>query len=169
MKSVALVVGLGMMAISPAGSRELPPMLEDGRRGYSEVIQVENVPAAELYARAKAWVAIAYRSAQHVIQLDDAATGKLVIKGNFASSFDAAAGPVYIGHTLVVESKDGRYRYTLSDFTLKWRSDEQPLAEVSDVELTPRGYAVVTRDTPDLIDSLRAAMLKPTPKTDTEW
>ena len=100
---------LALPSLSLAGEGKTPsstiPKDDSGKYAYREVISVEGVPASELYARAKAWVARAYESAKVVIDLDDKDAGRLVIKGTFTvpqkvllSSFEAR-----ISHVLTLE------------------------------------------------------------------
>lgn len=93
---------------------ETPRDEETGRFQYQEVVEVENASAGELYSRAKAWIATAYRSANDVIQLDDSAQGRLIAKGKFSITYYMESA--WIRHTLTIEVKDGRFRYTLSEF-----------------------------------------------------
>lgn len=91
-----------------------PRHSETGRFQYQGVAPVEGATSSELYSRAKAWVATAYRSAKDVIQLDDPNAAKLIVRGNFHVA--VYTNDAWIRHTLTVEVKDGRFRYTLTDF-----------------------------------------------------
>lgn len=88
--------------------------LENGEVIYTDVLEVEGLSKDELYNLAKKWVVLKYKSANHVIQLDDKDNGIIIGKGNFA--IDYYSRKPTIEHTLQIETKDGRYKYTISNF-----------------------------------------------------
>ncbi len=92
------------------------PINEDGAYEYSGAFEVYGASAGELYSRAKAWVANNYRSAQDVVQLDDKDAHRLIVKGLTTTSWLLEIG--YVRHTLTIETKDGKYRYSLGGFVL---------------------------------------------------
>lgn len=82
---------------------------------YQGVVSVPGVSRADIYSRAKAWVATAYNSAQDVIQLDDKESGRLIVKGNTIvpmRSLGMEFG-MRVHNTLTIEARDGRFRYTI--------------------------------------------------------
>jgi hypothetical protein len=81
---------------------------------YAAVVPVPGVSAAELYSRARLWVANTYRSAKAVIDLDDKDAGRIVAKGVFTVPY-AGLSSMNIRGSLTIEVKDGRFRYTLTD------------------------------------------------------
>jgi hypothetical protein len=87
---------------------------------YTDVVKVDSNNADQLYQRAKLWVAETYNSAQDVVQLDDATSHTLLIKGvmiyksNVEYANSAASGK--IDYTLKILTKDGRYKYSLENF-----------------------------------------------------
>lgn len=76
----------------------------------SAVVTVDSASASELHSRARRWFADAFRDAQEVIQVDDAAAGVLMGKG--VARFNESG---IIRFTVTIESKDGRYRYEVKD------------------------------------------------------
>lgn len=95
---------------------------------YQGVVEVPGVSKADLYTRAYAWVAKAYRSANDVVQMNDKEAGQLVAKGNMrvtarALGMDMDAG--IIRHTLSIYVKDGKYKYVLTNLT---HEDSRPKA-----------------------------------------
>ncbi|MGY6648328.1 DUF4468 domain-containing protein [Wenyingzhuangia sp. IMCC45574] len=88
--------------------------IENGNVVYTEVIKVENINKKELYNRAKKWVVLKYKSANDVIQLDDKEDGIIIGKGNFGIKYYSRKPT--IEHTIQIETKDGRYKYTVSSF-----------------------------------------------------
>jgi hypothetical protein len=88
------------------------PRDEAGHVRFQGVVQVEGAGAAELYGRAKLWAAKAFVSAKDVVQLDDPAGGRLILKGTHDEAYGLTER-VWFHLTLTVEVKDGRYRWTL--------------------------------------------------------
>jgi len=85
-----------------------------GKQEITDVLTVDSVKRDVLYSRALQWIALSYRSAQDVIQLSDKENGKIICKGNWSSNFMLKKG--IIEHTLVLDFKDGRFRYRFTDF-----------------------------------------------------
>ena len=88
-----------------------------------EVIPVGGSSAADLFHRARVWTTISYVSAKDVTQFSDVDAGIVINKGWFPEDF--VGTPVDIGHSLIIEAKEGRYRYTLYD--LQWTGPQGKL------------------------------------------
>jgi len=83
---------------------------------YQGVVEVSSVNKADLYVRALSWVAMAYKSANSVIQMQDKEAGQIIVKGVInASGMGDYTGVVR--HTLSIYIKDGKYKYVLTNFT----------------------------------------------------
>lgn len=78
------------------------------------VIEVEGLQKDKIYQKSLEWIALNYRSADDVIQFKNQDAGKIIAKGSFISNRFGKKG--WIRHILVLDFKDGRYRYTFSDF-----------------------------------------------------
>lgn len=98
----------------------IPRDSASGRIAYTAIVQVPGASKNELYVRAKAWAANAFRSAKDVLQMDDKEAGVLIGKTVYRSDFVVftSVSPNYVQHTVKIEVKDGRYRYTFNDFHL---------------------------------------------------
>jgi hypothetical protein len=97
--------------------------LKDGKVNYSGVVNVDSVNKAELYNRAKHWLVETYNSAKDVIQIDDKENGEIMGKGYFEVYWTItfyAGQNVGIWNTLRIQAKDGRYRYEITDFHVKY-------------------------------------------------
>ncbi len=153
------------------------PVTPEGKVQYQEVVQVEGANAQELYARAKRWVANAYKSARNVIQSDDPTNGQLVIKGltEFSEKFMLGHERGWAHHTLTIQVKDGRYRYTLGDFLLEFEGIGSqpnvtvPIEDRVQKKRVQETQEAVAADAQALIASLKIAMLKPSPAADKSW
>lgn len=81
---------------------------------YTEVVKVDSMNKKELYNRAKKWVVLKYKSTNDVIQLDDKEDGIIIGKANFGIRYYSRKPT--IAHTLQIETRDGRYKFTISNF-----------------------------------------------------
>ena len=91
---------------------------KDGKVNYSGVIQADRISKDELYKRTKRWFIDNYKSAKDVLQLDDKENGELIGKGYLETSWGATT--IYVGHTIKIQVKDGRYKYEITDFNVKY-------------------------------------------------
>ncbi len=104
----------------PADVNPLPLNPQTRRIAYEGVVPVPGVSAADLYARAAAWVAQTYTPADTVTR--QPAQGELLVRGARPAvlyrPFQGVPRPVFAGavrHTLTIYVKDGRYKYQLTD------------------------------------------------------
>jgi len=85
---------------------------------YTGVVQVDSASENVLKSRTKLFVAESFKSGKEVMQLDD--PGVLVIKGNIAPIVKVPLlGKIeygYVHFTAKIQVKDGKYKYTLSEF-----------------------------------------------------
>jgi len=158
---VLLAAGLPALAAAPANKMEgFPRDEQTGKYTLQGVVTVEGVAADELYARAHAWIATTYASAKDVIQLADKDTGRIIAKGSLPNSYMGAAA--WFDHTLTIEVKEGRFRYSLTDFAFDNGHWSAPLED-------ERAFTVGFKKTiqrfrqqaTDLVEELTAAMMKP--------
>ena len=83
---------------------------------YKGVIEAPGLTATDIYNRAKKWVAQNYRSSKDVIQLNNKETGEIIVKGYATLKY---SHPLYAGiwrsyHILLIQIKDGKYRYEMT-------------------------------------------------------
>jgi hypothetical protein len=83
---------------------------------YTKVVEIPNQNAEAMYYKAREWVAINFRSANDVIQLDDAKNLKIVAKGYLHAYYvlRKKSIPHYVRFTLMVDFKDNKYRYYIN-------------------------------------------------------
>ncbi|TPE43942.1 DUF4468 domain-containing protein [Pontibacter mangrovi] len=114
MKTTLLTIAFAIATlIVSAQSIEL-----DATTGKYQVQAVEelssNLSKDELFTKAKQWIALNYKSANDVIQLADQENGKIICRGNFSTNLFMKKG--WIEHTMILDFKDGKMRYTFTDF-----------------------------------------------------
>ena len=166
---VLVFVALGLLSGNVAGAEEetQEPIPRDRATGlfrYLGVVTVEGVAPDDLYARAKGWVATEYKSAHHVIQLDEPGV-RLIVKGKMKLTW-ATFSTVYVDHVVTIEVRNGGYRYTVGglvvEFASKYSKPPTPL-ERRDV-LEPGREKMLHKigaKIDSMIDSLRLAMHEP--------
>jgi hypothetical protein len=76
---------------------------------------VDSIKKDILFLKAKEWIALNYKSANDVIQLADKETCKIILKGAFSTSMFMKEG--WLEHTLVLDFKDGKFKYSYTDFS----------------------------------------------------
>jgi hypothetical protein len=96
------------------------PVLE-GKVGIQEVVKMDSLSKKELYQRAKLFFVNGFKSSKDVIQLDDAENGVIIGKGISTFTFwnVMANAELPMNITIKIEIKDGRYRYTFNQVTIK--------------------------------------------------
>ena len=89
-----------------------------GKLAYQGIVPVPGASKEALFVRAHEWVSATFRSAKDVVQLDDKQAGVLVVKGCYIPTSIGSTGiyATYYWHTVKIEVKDGRFRYTITDF-----------------------------------------------------
>ncbi|MCX7744020.1 MAG: DUF4468 domain-containing protein [Flavobacteriales bacterium] len=97
-------------------SQTVFPINENNEIEYSEVVTVDSTSSDKLYSRAKMIISELFKSAQNVIQNDDAVNKQILIKGNIKSDYSwnpLSNCPGHIDFTLIIMCKDNRYKYIL--------------------------------------------------------
>ena len=84
---------------------------------YTGIVKADSISKADLYSRAKSWIASSYNSPKSVIQMEDKDAGEIVANGNFPShEMPLGLGvhaTMYVKHKLTVYVKDGKYKWEI--------------------------------------------------------
>jgi hypothetical protein len=133
---------------------------------YHGVVAVPGVSAAELYGRAREWVALTFQDAHQVTQFEDAGRGVLIGRGYkrvLVNVNSLGQGEIrLVGFTFRLDFRDGRYHYELRD--LGTRDDVHVLynSNSSDiVSLEVGEYQWLTSATAILSSSQRQRLMGP--------
>jgi hypothetical protein len=137
---------------------------------YHGVVAVPGVSAAELYGRAREWVALTFQDAHQVTQLEDASRGVVIGKGYkrlIVNINSQGRGTIrLVSFTFRLDFREGRYRYELRD--LGTRADVSILdgtstdSYISDTKnLTLGEYLWLTSATATLASSQRQVLMGP--------
>lgn len=100
---------------------------ETGQIEYSKVVQVEGVSKNQLFNNAKIWLADTYGDLDAVIELEDREQGLIIVEGYFRALSNGSYGTeisVRVRHSLKIQTKDGRYKYTLYNLIANYPSNQ---------------------------------------------
>lgn len=94
---------------------------------YSEVIELPNKSAVQSYRSANEWFAVKFNSAKDVIQLNDSIQKKIIAKGVQVVNHQIGkvVAELNVFFTLIVQFKDGKYKYDLTIDEIKTQGAQQ--------------------------------------------
>jgi hypothetical protein len=90
-----------------------------GQVELSEVVTLDSFSAAQLYFNSKLFLADAFHNVRETSQLKDDKAKSVATKGSFPVSITNGYGEeikAKVVFTLIIQSKENMYRYTLNDF-----------------------------------------------------
>ena len=145
----------------------LPPVdSTSGLIAHQAVVKVPDASQAELYRRAREWFASTFTGYKEVVSVEDPAGGEMA--GTYHSVTDSylllTNYPYELWRTLHVYVKEGRYRYELTNFSVRditYDRQRYLLNRASPRDMRRYGRVINQQATQD-IASLTAAMSKPT-------
>ena len=117
MKKLLFVLA-GICTFQQVFSQELPISEKTNKITYEGVINIEGATATDLYLKANEWFAIAFNSANNVIQMQDKEAGKLIGKGAIQARLKQYGSLKYSGlwnYTLSINTREGRYKYSFTN------------------------------------------------------
>ena len=89
---------------------------ENNKYSAQEVVQFDLIKKDLLFQRGQEWINLNYKSTKDIIQLVDKEQGKIIVRGSF--SIVVGIYTYIIIHTLTLDFKDEKLRYTYSNFTV---------------------------------------------------
>jgi hypothetical protein len=150
------------------------PTDPNGKVIYNEVVNADSISAADLYSRSKIWFAEAFKSANNVIQSDDERLHIIIGKGNTPFYINGLFGVKTESGTLFfsvkIESKEGRYKYTITDFYMKNNAGEWSVESYRGTGGQIDNYYKQVDDLGKMLSaSIKIAMKKNIGATNNEW
>lgn len=148
------------------------PKNDSGEVEYTEVIVVDSASADQLYTAAKLWFAESFKDANEVLQVQDKEAGELLGKGLFyipTNRFGyTAIGLGFVRFQISISVKDGRYKYSFSNFIHEGGKQQiydcGPLDNEKPTVCSKKIFIEVKEKTNDqinnLIESLKSSMTK---------
>jgi len=143
---------------------------------YKEVVEVPGKPS-ELFNRSIEWVNSQYKNPTEATKVRNPATGlvEIIHRIELTREEKGMVRPAgIVDYSMKIEMKDGRYRYTITNFNYKEVS-RKPIEfwmDKKDKAYTPEwdNYLKQVDDfTRKLIESLKKGMQPPAPKKVDEW
>lgn len=110
----------GAFAQEPLGGI-LP--IKDGKVTYTGVSPRDSLTADQLYLYTRRWVVDQYKSGKDVTQMDDPANKEVIARGWFPALWNVtfyAPTEIQVWHTISIQCRDGRFKYEVTDFSIKW-------------------------------------------------
>ena len=97
--------------------------------GYTEVVEVE-LSKKEIHQKLNEWVAVNYKSANSVVQLNT--EDKLIVKGNFALSLSVMKYnfSYRINNTLTLSIRDNKYKIDLAPTGISYEGKNLPSVDL---------------------------------------
>lgn len=173
---LATLILLGLNANAQEKTVKLPVDPETNLITYKDVVTDPGTPA-ELFNRAIEWINKEYKNPVDATKVRDQASGVIEIVHRIEITKVDQGTTIVAGrvdYSMKLEMKDGRYRYTITNFI--WRDkSRQPLEQYTDKQsqlYTPAwdGYLKQVDDfTRKLIDSLKKGMQTPAAKKPDNW
>jgi len=105
--------------------------MKDGKVFYTNVIEVKNISASQLYNGAKLWIGKTFVSSKSVID-SDVENNSLILKGYIAIDENTN-----INITLTLQFKDGKYKYELTDITNEFSLRSVDITNTDPIEKMP--------------------------------
>jgi len=103
----------------------LLPLFNFAQTEFTEVVQVDSTTKKTvLYSNSLNWFAKTFKSANNVIQMKDAETGKVIGKGilSAAPKSMGVKGDGSTWATITITSKDGKYKYEFTEIYFQYRA-----------------------------------------------
>lgn len=154
--------------------------MKNGKVTYTGIVTVDSINKIKLYNNVKKWFIEQYRSAKDVIQLDDKENGEVIGKGFFETNWQYTfvdERKVNVWHTVKIYLKDNKFKYEITNFTLKYYVEGSMYSAGKNVEEaienfgkdrernTKKYFAQVDAEVTSIISSLLNFMKAP-PKDD---
>jgi hypothetical protein len=157
MKILSIVLSL----VSFSVLAQVPVDETTKRITYSEVVEVPGSNKDDLYTRAEQWFAKTYASGNDVVQFKDREAGKIIGKARLVILHTMQ--PRDILYTITLEVKDGRYRYTLTDFYIDWINHREMNGPLENVDAMNRkkAHERTHEKATALLSNLKIEMTKP--------
>lgn len=118
MKNLLTVIFLH--GISIGMNAQILPLNEFGKVEYTEVVKIDSTTQNLLFSSAQKWFVETFKNAKDVIQVENRENGEIIGKGTFHIQTNrfgySAIGLGVVRFQVQVDVKDGRYKYSFSNF-----------------------------------------------------
>lgn len=97
---------------------------KNGKIFYQSVVEVDGASAEELFVRSKIWAYDVFGTTKADIAVEDKEAGILIIRGFFERGHIRSALNPSHDFKIQLEFKDGKFRYTMTDFFYSYERSE---------------------------------------------
>jgi hypothetical protein len=134
MKAIIQLILAGTMAVSvnlkSNGQINMPVDNDTKKITYKDVVTQEGTPKI-LYQRAVSWISSFYSNPSEVVKVRDTINSAIELKHrikvwNYDKKGNKTTEADLVEYNMKIEFKEGRYRYTITDFNVK-RVSKYPL------------------------------------------
>jgi hypothetical protein len=183
MKTLTLTAAFVALLCFASKAQDIPLDTVSKQVSYASVVETPGTKD-ELYTKARAWFATAFKDSKSVIQMDDKESGKLIGKGivlgNIRDALNITTlGTFKLNYTVYITVKDGKYRYEITEFNSQdlpgqnvWKAENH---NIYDLAINPDNrksngkwkgkyatYVILTSKTGNELEtSIKAAMSAP--------
>lgn len=158
-----------LLLLMPAFTYAQMPVNTAGKIEYSEVITAPG-NAQDLYSNGKVFLAHAFKSAKDATQVADNESKTILAKGLVnvhAGGLAAFSGNVSFQFT--IQTKDGRYKYTVDNFQLLYDPYGSYNLEDEKLKLGKNNWKQIKEQTHAAITAMIEQMKKEMVETKTTW
>ncbi|HOW31515.1 MAG TPA: DUF4468 domain-containing protein [Bacteroidales bacterium] len=173
---IAFLTIIAGIASAQVATPQLPLDPDTKLITYKEVV-TQTGTKEQLFNRAVEWLPKQYVNPVDATKVRNPETGLIEVRHRFDVSYEAKGVPrtsCSIDYTMRLEFKDGRYRYTISDFLIHdvSRAPVERWLDKTDKSYNPSWDAYLTeldQDVKALIESLKKGMMPPPEKKEDIW
>lgn len=115
MKTI-LITLLMIPSLAFTQETQFPINPETHKIEYTDLVKVDStLTSNELFTRAREWIAVTFKSANSVIQMEDKGSGIIIGKGNISIPKTSLQVGSIVSFTIKIQVKNGRYKYWVND------------------------------------------------------
>jgi hypothetical protein len=176
-KRILIMIVLFLSGWLPVLAQSLPIDNETKKITFQETVPLDSVSREEIYNRTKEWMANFYKTNKYT--LDDKANFKVGQDGSFEIqlTYDFKyKSQNNVNYTILIAQKEGKYRYTITDFkfyNLKLGAKTAQSLEVTVSKMSGqnKGEVVtqVNKEVSDVITNLKKFMVTGKPENKEDW
>jgi len=161
-----LFLSLLLLAFSTTYGQSLVLDTITGKYKSTGIVQVDSLKKDIIFSKTKEWIALNYKSSKDVIQLSDKENSKIILKGAFLANLFMKEG--WIEHSLVFDFKDGKFRYSYSDFSYFSTGSGKMFFESNSLGFKKKIFSTTESNIASSIESLKKYLLDNS-KKNSDW
>ena len=179
-----IIISLSILLGTMYSQAQTIPKNKNGEFEYKQVIKIDSITGNEIYDAAKKWILSTLKSSDNMIQLDDSEKKQIIGNGTLSLKPRSVGflrmANCMINFKIIIDIKNGRYRYTINNFQHYYQQDGiTPLnSDLRDIKTNNWGGKPLKKETQDeirkevntkilmLIENMKVAILN---KNNDDW